>query len=186
MTDIMTSHDEYLRRGDAYVGTTSAPNAIASWKKFDPSRYGTLSWPDLRGCPGRAPNSAADSEGGLVWDILSQAGAALKSPRRNNPLRDLRVEKVYATWYSQSGAYLTRYWPSWNSIPCLTTVSPSVGDESHSPHGSRETIFHPQETGCGRPDNTFWNHASKSVQAARSPCLALWPGVCRAPSSSSG
>ncbi|MDP4501964.1 alpha/beta hydrolase domain-containing protein [Nonomuraea turcica] len=105
----LTSHDEYLRRGDAYVGITSAPNAVASLKKFDPSRYGSLSWPDQRGCTGRALNSAADSEGGLVWDILSQTGAALKSHGRDNPLRGLKVDKVYATGYSQSGAYLTRY-----------------------------------------------------------------------------
>ncbi|WP_132145685.1 alpha/beta hydrolase domain-containing protein [Kribbella antiqua] len=100
----LTSHDEYLRRGDAYVAVTSAPNAVASLRKFDPARYGKLSWPDQRGCAGTALNSAATTEGGLVWDIFSQVGAALKS---NKLLRG--VEKVYATGYSQSGSYLIRY-----------------------------------------------------------------------------
>ncbi|GAB3426874.1 alpha/beta hydrolase domain-containing protein [Flindersiella endophytica] len=105
----LTSHDEYLRRGDAYVGVTSAPNAVAALKTFDPARYGALAWPDQRGCAGSALNSSSDTEGGLAWDILSQVGAALKSRGRDNPLRGLRAEKVYATGYSQSGAYLNRY-----------------------------------------------------------------------------
>jgi hypothetical protein len=109
----LTSHDEYLRDGDVYVGVTSAPNTVAALQRFDPQRYGSLSWTDPRPaaqrCTGTALNSSATTDGGLVWDIFSQVGAALKSHGPDNPLGGLRVEKVYATGYSQSGSYLVRY-----------------------------------------------------------------------------
>ena len=109
----LTSHDEYMRDGDAYVGVTSAPNTVAALKTFDPVRYAPVSWADPRPaaqrCPGTALNSSADTDGGLVWDIFSQVGAALKSGGPDNPLHGLHVAKVYATGYSQSGSYLVRY-----------------------------------------------------------------------------
>lgn len=108
-----TSHDQYLRDGDAYVGVTSAPNTVEALRRYDPQRYADLSWADPRPaaerCTGTALNSSAATDGGLVWDIFSQVGAALKSHGRDNPLRGLDVEKVYATGYSQSGSYLVRY-----------------------------------------------------------------------------
>lgn len=109
----LTSHDQYLRNGDAYVGVTSAPTTVDALKKFDPQRYASLSWadpvPPEQRCAGSALNSTPTTEGGLIWDIFTQVGAALKSDGRDNPLRGLDVHKVYATGYSQSGAYLIRY-----------------------------------------------------------------------------
>ncbi|HEV8555847.1 MAG TPA: alpha/beta hydrolase domain-containing protein [Actinophytocola sp.] len=109
----LTSHDQYLRNGDAFVGVTSAPTTVDALKKFDPQRYASLSWadpaPPEQRCAGTALNSTAATEGGLIWDIFTQVGAALKAHGRDNPLRGLDVRKVYATGYSQSGGYLIRY-----------------------------------------------------------------------------
>jgi hypothetical protein len=109
----LTSHDQYMRDGTAYVGVTSAPTTVDALRKFDPRRYATLSWadpaPSDQRCSGTALNSTTTTEGGLIWDIFTQTGAALKAHNRANPLRGLDVRKVYATGYSQSGAYLIRY-----------------------------------------------------------------------------
>lgn len=119
----LTSHDEYMRDGDVHVSVTSAPNTVAALKRFDPQRYAGLSWADPRPvaqrCSGTALNSSESTDGGLVWDIVSQVGAALKSQGRNNPLGRLHVEKVYATGYSQSGSYLLRHL---NAIHPMTNV----------------------------------------------------------------
>jgi hypothetical protein len=105
------SHGQFMADGDVYVGVTSAPNTVAALQKFDPARYAALSWadPKLGSCAGTALNSTSATEGGLIWDIFSQVAAALKSHGRDNPLHGSDVQKVYATGYSQSGAYLIRY-----------------------------------------------------------------------------
>jgi len=106
----LTSHDQYMRDGTVYVGVTSAPTTVDALKKFDPQRYAALSWADpAPQCAGTGLNSTPATEGGLIWDIFTQTGAALKAHDRSNPLRGLDVRKVYATGYSQSGAYLIRY-----------------------------------------------------------------------------
>ena len=112
------SHDQLMADGDVYVGVTSAPNTVAALKKFDPARYAALSWAAPAGdtCSGTALNSSATTEGGLVWDIFSQVGAALKSRAADNPLHGLRVRKVYATGYSQSANYLIRYIDAINPV----------------------------------------------------------------------
>jgi len=110
-----SDHDQLMRDGDAYVGVTSSPMTVASLKAFDPTRYASLSWanpvPPVQRCASPDLNATPDgsTEGGLAWDILSQAGAALKNGGRDNPLRGLDVERLYATGYSQSAGYLTRY-----------------------------------------------------------------------------
>lgn len=109
----LTSHDQYLRDGTAYVGVTSAPTTVDALRAFDPQRYAALSWADPtppgQRCTGTALNSTATTEGGLIWDIFTQVGAALKAHGRANPMGGFDVRKVYATGYSQSGAYLIRY-----------------------------------------------------------------------------
>ena len=109
------THDELMADGDVFVGVTSSPNAIAALQKFNPVRYADLSMAAPAGdtCSGRQGiNSTATTEGGLVWDMLSQVGAALKSHGRSNPLGNLITRgpvRVYLSGYSQSGGYLLRY-----------------------------------------------------------------------------
>ena len=122
------SHEEFMRSGDAWVGITAKPIAVAALKAFDPGRYGTLSFAnplplsDPRNCtniqtvvdpPALRSRSTED---GLIWDINSQIGAWLRSADKSNPLtygrkhrRGSLVEKAYGFGYSQTGGYLVNY-----------------------------------------------------------------------------
>jgi hypothetical protein len=92
----------------------------------------------------------------LIWDIFTQVGAALKSHGRDNPLRGLDVRKVYATGYSQSGAYLIRYI---NAIHPRAKVYDGflIGAAAGGP--ARSTSARPPSrspipaTSCARPPN---------------------------------
>jgi hypothetical protein len=122
------SHEQFIRDGDAWVGITAKPIAVAALKTFDPVRYGSLSFAnplpltDPRNCtdiqtvvdpPALRSRSTED---GLIWDINSQVGAWLRSGAASNPLADGRphrrrslVERAYGFGYSQTGGYLVDY-----------------------------------------------------------------------------
>jgi hypothetical protein len=122
------SHEQFMRSGDAWVGITAKPIAVAALRAFDPGRYGTLSFAnplplsDPRNCtniqtvvdpPALRSRSTED---GLIWDINSQVGAWLRSADESNPLaygrkhrRGSLVEKAYGFGYSQTGGYLVNY-----------------------------------------------------------------------------
>jgi hypothetical protein len=108
-------HDHLLANGWAYVGVTSKPNTVRALKVFDPRRYAALEWKnplplaDARNCENVPVDSARDTENGLVWDILSQIGVALRSGSRTGPLRGLKPERVYLVGYSQSSFFLNTY-----------------------------------------------------------------------------
>jgi hypothetical protein len=108
-------HEQILRSGDAYVGVTGKPNAVAALKKFDAARYGSLTWAnplplsDPRNCATVAADSSRETENGLVWDIFSQTGALLKSAVPGRPLAGLTVRYVYGVGYSQTAAFLKAY-----------------------------------------------------------------------------
>ena len=118
----MESQDYFIHRGDAYVGVTVKPVAVHSLKLFDPVRYAPLSFknplPPSETCPqsqlppapgGLPPESSPATENGLIWDILSQTGALVRSRSHANPLHDLKVTRVYLTGDSQSGAFVLIY-----------------------------------------------------------------------------
>ena len=113
--DWQNQHDHFFRNGDAYVGVTSKPNAVRTLKKFDAQRYAPLSWAnpipltDPRNCEKVSADSARDTENGLLWDILSQVGALLRSDSAKKPLAGYRVQRVYLTGYSQSGGMTRTY-----------------------------------------------------------------------------
>jgi hypothetical protein len=95
---------------------TVKPNAVAVLRKFDPVRYGSLTFafrqppacqPAASGSAGR--DNLPDAENGLAWDIVAQLGALLRSSSKENPLWDMQPRKVVATGYSQMGGYLTTY-----------------------------------------------------------------------------
>jgi hypothetical protein len=122
------SHRRFIRNGDAWVGITAKPIAVAALKTFDPARYGTLSFANP--LPLSDPGNCTDiqtvvdppalrsrsTEDGLIWDINSQVGAWLRSRAASNPLtygrrhrRESQVEKAYGFGYSQTGGYLVNY-----------------------------------------------------------------------------
>jgi Alpha/beta hydrolase domain len=75
------SHDYIIDHKDAWVGITM-PNSVDGLKKFNPARYGDLSFANPSPnapCPGAQNNAAAASEDGLKYDMISQVGALLKS-----------------------------------------------------------------------------------------------------------
>ena len=118
----MESQDYFIHRRDVYVGVTVKPVAVSSLKLFDPERYAPLSFknplPPSETCPqsqlppapgGLPPESTPATENGLIWDILSQTGALVRSKSDTNPLNDLKVTRVYLTGDSQSGAFVLIY-----------------------------------------------------------------------------
>jgi Alpha/beta hydrolase domain len=108
------THRQFVRDGDAWVGITAKPVAIATLVKFDPVRYAALSWAnplpldDPHNCGTVARDSDRSTENGLIWDIHSQVGAWLKSGAASNPFGGT-VKHLYAWGYSQTGAFLYTY-----------------------------------------------------------------------------
>ena len=98
-------NDQIVQDGDAWVGITM-PGAVSGLQKFDPARYGRLSFknpaPDAA-CPG-VPAAGVDVEDGLKWDAISQVGALLKS--EGGPFRGFKVDALYLT---VQGGDLTTY-----------------------------------------------------------------------------
>jgi hypothetical protein len=108
------AHEEFLRRGDTWVGITAKPIAVDALKTFDPKRYKDLSFAnplpltDPANCATVPADSARTTENGLIWDINGQVGAWLRSDAKSNPMRG-SVERVYGFGYSQTGGYLNTY-----------------------------------------------------------------------------
>ena len=85
-----------LESGHAYVGISIRPRGIDSMKKFNPARYEPLSFgAPQQACPGKA--AAADRREDVHWDIISQVGALLKTPRSSGPLAGFNVQRMYVT-----------------------------------------------------------------------------------------
>src|SRR5262249_36522341 len=74
------SHEQIIDHKDAWVGITLPANADGL-KKFNPTRYADVSFanPSTTPCAGAQNNTAAASEDGLRWDMISQVGRLLKS-----------------------------------------------------------------------------------------------------------
>lgn len=118
-------HDQFMRRGDVWVGITAKPIDVVALKTFDPQRYGSLSFANP--LPLSDPRNCTDiqtvvdppalrsrtTEDGLIWDIYSQVGEWLKSGAHSNPLtyghRHSLVQEAYGFGYSQTGGYLIDY-----------------------------------------------------------------------------
>jgi len=118
---------QIIKDGDAWVGITSKPIAIVALKNFDPVRYAPLAManplpPEQQTCgrlpgePNYSPNLSKLYENGLIWDMMSQLGALLKSDTPQNPL-GVPATTVYGEGWSQTGGYAYRY---------LSTFGPSA------------------------------------------------------------
>ena len=112
------SREEWLRKGDAWVGITAKPISVVALKQFDAQRYAPLSWRnplpvnDARNCESVAADSARTTENGLVWDIHRHVAQWLRSDERTNPFvvrGRTSVQRLYAWGYSQSGSFLYTY-----------------------------------------------------------------------------
>lgn len=110
------SYEQLVADGYAWVGVTIKPNTIKALENFDPARYAAVSMPNPRpgaGCSTEAINPLAqptttDDETGLVWDMLSQIGALLKSASADNPL-GRPAQGLYMTGQSQTAGYARTY-----------------------------------------------------------------------------
>ena len=84
---------EYLmNNGHVYVGVTSKDVTVDSLKKFNSSRYADLEWTD----------------NGIIWDILGQLGAELKSGDSEILYGDSAGD-VFLYGSSQSGWYVNTF-----------------------------------------------------------------------------
>ena len=126
-------YEQILRDGDAYVGITSKPIAMVALQNFDPVRYAPLSManplpPDQQTCgslpgePGYSLNTSKLYENGLIWDIISQVGAVLKSQGRQNPL-GAAATHVYGEGWSQTGGFALRYFSTFGPLAKLSDGS---------------------------------------------------------------
>jgi hypothetical protein len=96
------SHDYFMESGDAWVAITYSPENVEALKKFNPSRYASLSMANPTVNERCAPvangvAAAAPFEEGLRWDMITQVGALLKSARPGGPLAGFNVQRVYGT-----------------------------------------------------------------------------------------
>ena len=98
-------HDGLIARGDAWVGIT-VPGSIAGLQKFDPMRYGTLSFANPSSAPCANATAAQPIEDGLKWDAITQIGALLKSRAPGAPFAGLPASSLYMT---VQGGDLTTY-----------------------------------------------------------------------------
>ena len=126
-------YEQILRDGDAYVGITSKPIAMVALQNFDPVRYAPLSManplpPDQQTCgrlpgePGYNLNSSKLYENGLIWDIISQVGAVLKSQDPQNPL-GAAATRIYGEGWSQTGGYAVRYFNTFGPMALMSDGS---------------------------------------------------------------
>jgi hypothetical protein len=131
------SWQHFMRRGDVWVGVTVKPVAAATLKRFDPVRYGSLSFgytqaPDCRPAPAGPGTPGAgdprvnppDAENGLAWDLIAQVGALLRSSSKENPLLDIAPRHIIAAGYSQTGGYAITYANAFHRVMRLGDGAP--------------------------------------------------------------
>lgn len=110
--------DHLLLHGHSWVGFTSKPIDIDALKIFDPVRYAPLSW-DLDPAHPHIPVPGAGlsalghivegAEEGLVWDIVTQLGLALRAPGASGLLGGVEPGLLILGGQSQSGAVLNTW-----------------------------------------------------------------------------
>lgn len=144
--------EQVLKQGDVYVGITAKPNVLPAMVRFDAARYQRLSMPnplppERQACgtlPGESdhdPNRSKDAENGLVWDMLSQLGALLKSHSGDNPL-GRPAERVYLAGESQSAHYMTRYFRWFHQRASLPNGAPVYDAYLAEAGGTSSAVMH--------------------------------------------
>lgn len=107
---------DVLEQGHTYIGVTSKPVNVDALHTFDPQRYAPVSWYDepLTAACAYTFTAAGDdvpcTETGLVWDILTQVGNAVRDPQAGRQiLGGIKPTSVFLIGQSQSGLYLNTY-----------------------------------------------------------------------------
>lgn len=95
------SRGDFVRHGDIFVGWTAKSVTVDALKQWNPRRYGALRWDYLPFTPGN--NNAVND--GITFDIAAQIGALLRSDRRDNPLRGVRIRHLIESGFSQDGGF---------------------------------------------------------------------------------
>jgi hypothetical protein len=118
-TEWGTNGDFITRNGWTYIGAsvqrvgvngaTTGATANLGLKEWNPTRYASL---DLT-------NAGAVLDDSQSFDVYTQIGQLAKGTSRDNPLADLRINKVYAGGASQSGRFLGVYY---NTVQGLANV----------------------------------------------------------------
>jgi hypothetical protein len=98
--------EHMLRAGYAWVGVSAQQVGVTALKTFNNDRYGSI---DVN-------QGGAVTGDALSYDIFSQAGQAIKSPKDVNPLGNLKPTRVIAVGESQSAQRLSTYVNSVNPL----------------------------------------------------------------------
>jgi len=101
------SSAHFLRSGDVWVGLTVKPSAAETLRRFDPLRYKPLDFTVTQSADCKA--DPVNTDHGLAWDIIAQAGALLRSSSKESPLVDVDVRRLVAAGYAQGGGYVVAY-----------------------------------------------------------------------------
>ena len=122
------THRSMMAEGAVWVGVTYSDNSA----NFMRDGWGVDSWPSPSGAQPRNRSRYASLNvptRKYTWDILNQAAALLKADTNtDNPIKDLGgAEKIIATGYSQSAAYVTTFansfYPSYSAAaPCTAEL----------------------------------------------------------------
>ncbi len=123
-----------LEEGHTYVGVTSKPINVDALYNFDWERYQDLSWYDDDTCevgPVTFTNPFQEipcTETGLVWDILTQTGNALRDPVVGRQiLGGTPARSIFLIGQSQSSMYLNTYVNNFH-YPVQDAVGDNVWD----------------------------------------------------------
>src|SRR4030095_4177896 len=100
------SWEHMLRAGYAWVGVSAQQVGVTALKNFSTERYGSI---DVN----QGGTVTGDA---LSYDIFSQAGQAIKTPKDVNPLGNLKPSRVLAVGESQSAQRLSTYVNSVNPL----------------------------------------------------------------------
>ena len=98
--------EHILRAGYAWVGVSAQQVGVTALKRFSTERYGSI---DVN-------QGGTIERDALSYDIFSQAGQAIKSPKGVNPLGNLKPVHVIAVGESQSAQRLSTYVNSVNPL----------------------------------------------------------------------
>ena len=95
------SRDYFERNGDVFVGWSSKSVIVDMLKKWNPTRYASLSWTYAPSTPGS--NSGAYD--GITFDIAAQIGALFKANGPQSPIHGYAVKHVFEAGFSQDGGF---------------------------------------------------------------------------------
>lgn len=108
------SWEYYTSRGHGWVGLSCRDFSTDALKKYDPVRYAKVGFPnplpkEERGEPFQNYHHMTnpENENGLIWDMISQVAALVKSDMPGQPFKDYKVDKVMLT--GATGGDLSAY-----------------------------------------------------------------------------